>query len=514
MVPPSIKDVTATPLGSNMKISWTASTCSPKTNPLVAYKIYRKQDCVPFVADACQTGVPLSSGFLLIGSTLPSITEFTDSNNGDGLVVGQDYSYMVVAAYQDETETFGSTQICAKLKRDVPVLLNVDVDSTSQTGAVFVKWAPPLTTPGNLDLTVFTGPYQYLLKHRSGNSGAYTTVKTFTNTVLALLETEYLHENINTEIEAQEYTVEFISGTTTIGSSQRAQSVFLTTKGSDRKILLKWAANTPWKNYLYTIMRKDSNSTSFTVAGTTTLTTFIDDSNIINGSSYCYYIISDGKYSDAGIPSPLINKSQISCAKAVDTIPPVTPTISIDADCPLGTVVVKWSDVSGIPGSDDVDTYTLYYKSLANGTYAKIAEVLKNESLFFQQDNLNSFSGCYAVKATDIHGNEGQLSVDFCIDNCPEFELPNVFSPNGDGVNDFFKAIKVRQIKEIELSVVDRWGNLVYTSTDPYFQWNGVSTVSKAAVSEGTFFYVCHVYEPRLKGIVKRTLKGTVQAVR
>ena len=106
------------------------------------------------------------------------------------------------------------------------------------------------------------------------------------------------------------------------------------------------------------------------------------------------------------------------------------------------------------------------------------------------------------------------MSPDFCVDNCPIFELPNVFTPNQDGINDFFKAVRVRQIKSIDISVYDRWGNLIYKSKDPYFKWDGVSIISKQPVSEGALFYVCDVFEPRLKGIIKRTLKGTVEVVR
>src|SRR5690606_38132768 len=110
--------------------------------------------------------------------------------------------------------------------------------------------------------------------------------------------------------------------------------------------------------------------------------------------------------------------------------------------------------------------------------------------------------------------NVGALSPDFCIDNCPVFELPNVFSPNGDGTNDFFKAIKVRQIEKINLSVTDRWGNLVFQTTDPFFTWDGISQSTGNPVSEGTFFVVCDVFEPRLSGTVTRNIHGSLQVVR
>lgn len=513
VVPPSVKNVTATPDGSNMLISWSSSTCSPISNPLSGYKIYRKQDCTPYIPNPCQTGIPLSSGFTLIGEASASASSFTDTNNNDGLVVGQDYSYIVVAVYKDGTETFGSSQVCMRLRRNIPVILNVDVDSTSATGSIWIRWSRPLTTAGNLDTLAFPGPYQFNLKHRSGSSATFALLQSFTGNYLAKPDTQYLHKGFNTELGNEEYLIEFVAGTVTVGSSQRASSIFLNTIPSDRRLDLQWSSKTPWKNYNYSVMRRDSTSTSFVLIGTTTVTAFAD-TNVVNGSTYCYYVVGEGQYSDPSLYRPLINASQISCSKPIDQTPPATPTITIDADCPLGNVTVSWTDIKNLYRSDDVYKYLLYYKPLVNGEYNQIATVFETDPLVFKQDDLNSFSGCYAVKAVDIHNNEGTLSPDFCIDNCPEFELPNIFSPNKDGINDFYQAVRVRQIKEINLSVVDRWGNLVYTTKDPYFKWDGVSTMSKVQVSEGTFFYVCDVFEPRLKGIVKRTLKGYLEVVR
>jgi len=514
VVPPTVKGVTATPIGSNMKISWTPSICNPSLNPLTGYKIYRKQDCAPYTPDPCQVGVPASSGFSLIAQTDGTVSSIVDTNNGDGLVVGQDYSYIVVAVYKDGSTSFGSSQVCAKLKRDIPVILNVDVKSTAANGSVWVRWTRPLTTAGNFDTLALPGPYSFNLKYSSGTSGTFISLKTFTNILLAKLDTQYLHTDVNTENADAIYLIEFIAGTVTVGSSQKASSVFLSTTPSDRRIDLKWSSKTPWNNYGYSVMRRDYTSSSFALIATTTLTSFSDTSNVLNDSLYCYYVLSEGQYSDPGVFKPLVNASQISCSKPIDKTPPATPTISIDADCPKGTVEVSWGDIQNIPRSDDVDHYILYYKPLVNGEYRIIADVKRNEPLLFKQDDVNSFSGCYSVKAIDIHDNEGQMSPDFCIDNCPEFELPNIFTPNKDGINDFYKAIKVRQIKEINLSIVDRWGNLVYTTKDPYFQWDGISRISNVLVSEGTFFYVCDVFEPRLKGIVKRTLKGYVHVAR
>ena len=61
--------------------------------------------------------------------------------------------------------------------------------------------------------------------------------------------------------------------------------------------------------------------------------------------------------------------------------------------------------------------------------------------------------------------------------------IPNIFSPNGDGINDVF-LIKNKGYKELQLSVFNRWGNKYYETTKPEEGWNG----DKAA--EGTYFYV------------------------
>ncbi|MBA2611843.1 MAG: hypothetical protein H0U95_07735, partial [Bacteroidetes bacterium] len=152
VVPPSVKNVTATPQGSSINVTWSLSACSPANNPIIAYKIYRKNDCTPFVYNPCQTGVSPTSGFSYIGQTSPTVSAFTDNNGGNGLVVGQDYSYLVIAVYKDGSQSYGSSLVCAKLKRDIPVLLNVDILSTSvSTGSVFVRWEKPLTNVASLD---------------------------------------------------------------------------------------------------------------------------------------------------------------------------------------------------------------------------------------------------------------------------------------------------------------------------------------------------------------------------
>jgi gliding motility-associated-like protein len=52
-------------------------------------------------------------------------------------------------------------------------------------------------------------------------------------------------------------------------------------------------------------------------------------------------------------------------------------------------------------------------------------------------------------------------------------EIPNAFTPNGDGRNDCFSARFLGHITNLKLSVYDRWGNRVFYSTNPSQCWEG-----------------------------------------
>ncbi len=61
-----------------------------------------------------------------------------------------------------------------------------------------------------------------------------------------------------------------------------------------------------------------------------------------------------------------------------------------------------------------------------------------------------------------------------CVNN--EVYIPNVFSPNGDGINDFFEIFfpdnsTIQQVKNVQ--IIDRWGNLVYSAKTIPPRWDG-----------------------------------------
>lgn len=66
--------------------------------------------------------------------------------------------------------------------------------------------------------------------------------------------------------------------------------------------------------------------------------------------------------------------------------------------------------------------------------------------------------------------------------------FPNIFTPNADNVNDVFKMVGgASGITDFSISVFNRWGILLFRSTDPFFEWNG--QYKGSVVSEGTYYY-------------------------
>jgi len=73
-------------------------------------------------------------------------------------------------------------------------------------------------------------------------------------------------------------------------------------------------------------------------------------------------------------------------------------------------------------------------------------------------------------------------------ERCPALlEMPNVFSPNGDQINDVFAPMG-EYILGIDIKIYDRWGKQVYTTTELPGQWTGKNEQGND-VQEGVYFW-------------------------
>lgn len=67
-------------------------------------------------------------------------------------------------------------------------------------------------------------------------------------------------------------------------------------------------------------------------------------------------------------------------------------------------------------------------------------------------------------------------------------EPPNVFTPNGDEVNDLFFIKGLELVRDFRLNVYNRWGELVYSNSDRTHSWDG--TFNGNPLAEGVYYFV------------------------
>ncbi len=72
-------------------------------------------------------------------------------------------------------------------------------------------------------------------------------------------------------------------------------------------------------------------------------------------------------------------------------------------------------------------------------------------------------------------------------------EIPNVFTPNNDGINDLF-TIRAEENSIISIWIYNRWGNLIYKDTAPIIIWDG-KTASGMEINEDIYYYIVQVKE-------------------
>ncbi|MGB1040180.1 MAG: gliding motility-associated C-terminal domain-containing protein [Flavobacteriales bacterium] len=509
---PAPTGVVATPLSGTVTVKWNVSQCSNA----IGYKVYRKKGSSSGSLDCCNQSSPLDLGYTFVGQTNSlSDTSFVDAST---LAVGEEYCYVVTAIFPVDYESCISNQSCVKLKKDVPIITHVTVNSTnSASGIDSIRWIKPTEID---TITNYPPPYLYRVFQSAGFTGASTLIYTTpTYSQLYLSDTIYTHNSINTEDNPNNYQVKLyhIVGPDTliVGSTNTASSIYLASVPSDNKITLSWSETVPWTNTSYEVYKGNSIGGIFTLLGTTSAQTFVD-SNLTNGSTYCYKVKSIGNYSDPSIASPIENFSQEICDSPVDLTPPCPPVLTIDNNCEDELNYLSWTNPNN-SCADDVTRYKVYYAPTAAGPYVEIAIKSPDTDTTHTHNYFGSIAGCYYITALDSiqYNNESLPSNIVCVDNCPIYFLPNVFTPDGDGINDkFTPLLPYKFIDSIEFLIYNRWGNVVFRTDDPMLNWDGTDQESGEPVVDGVYFYVCRVYSIRLTGLDETELKGSISVYR
>jgi len=539
VVGPPPLDVQADAGNGEIKVNWESPYfCEDADEEYFrGFSVWRREGSNIFPIDTCDPGLT-GKGYTRLTFGLMDLEDDRYFYNDNDVERGRTYCYRIVADFAklspagnpfNLVESLPSDEVCVQLNRDIPLITNVDVDTTDENnGEMIVRWTKP--KPEDLDTLQNPGPYTYELLRSTGiTSTGFTPVPgaTFTSpNFYSANDTVFVDKNLNTVDNAYSYQLAFYTNSenTPLGITSHASSVYLSIAPTDEANDLSWEEDVPWDNFEYTIFRKDPGSTTFDSI-TTVIESSYKDEGLINGEEYCYYILSKGSYGVEGIMSPLFNRSQQVCSVPEDNVPPCPPELEVSNICDDATNDLNEEDFINsllwtnpneeCEETDDVAGYNIYYTEIEGGEFRLIESTAGAEGINYDHQPDFGVAGCYYVTAIDFTDNESAASNIVCLDNCPLYELPNVFTPNGDNANELFIPFRHRFIDHIELKVFNRWGQLVFETEDLNINWDGTNLQGKD-LAEATYFYKCIVYEQRVSGVVAsdEVLSGFIEIVR
>lgn len=129
-------------------------------------------------------------------------------------------------------------------------------------------------------------------------------------------------------------------------------------------------------------------------------------------------------------------------------------------------------------------------------------------NLIEQSNNGESEYFCFKVSSNLVSGWYGESNVQ-CFELAPEIDMPNAFSPNGDGTNDYIgPKINYVDIQDYTFIIYDRFGGKIFESKNEDEKWFG--TINDKPVKEGAYIYYLYYKTARGKEYEK---SGSINVV-
>lgn len=239
---------------------------------------------------------------------------------------------------------------------------------------------------------------------------------------------------------------------------------------------------------------------NYTATDCSNLVTFTNTSNYLSGAVWNFgdgsssnsLVNASNNYSVSGVYTvELVSSSPIGCKDSIERI----VTIQSGIINPDFDYVIKKSNCK--------DSVLFINKTIGASNYNwyfgdGLSSVSSSPSHFYSAGNYSvtlvaSNTTCTASISQNITLEDRTEMADI---------IPNVFTPNGDGINDVFDFKKIVPCGEFSFMVYNRWGILVLKSESNSAIWDG-RTTSGENVVDGTYFYVIDSYTgEKVKGTV------------
>lgn len=237
----------------------------------------------------------------------------------------------------------------------------------------------------------------------------------------------------------------------------------------------------------------------FPKEGCPPLTVQFSDSSFARGNIEYYWDFADGNLSNDQNPTNVYTDSGMynvsllitTSGRCKDTLnkfsgetirvlpQPLARINASDSALPLKKAMFDFNNA----GSE----FVVSSKYLINGV-----EVAQSDVLNYQFTDTGHFQVSYV--ATNSFGCDDTSSAEVFIFDEFEFIIPNVFTPNGDGINDQFK-MQACGVYEYEIEIYNRYGESIFRSNSLNINWDG--RVAGKLANSGMFFYSIRIKDFR-----------------
>ena len=206
--------------------------------------------------------------------------------------------------------------------------------------------------------------------------------------------------------------------------------------------------------------------------------TFIGDSTLACNSGVVTVTVTDG-----------LGCTAVSTVAVIDDIIPVASFTAIPFSPVTPGQLINFTSTSSI--SSGSITATVWTFGDGNGA--------SGNPVVHSYSTAGTFPVVLIV--TGSNGCMDTALVNYVVDAI--IEIPNVFTPNGDGVNDFLKFKNLEAFENNNLTIFNRWGKKIFEQDNYKNDWNG------GGFNDGTYFFILSVPEA-----TPNAYKGYIQLMR